>query len=611
MNLSFLRVNSLSTLPTGTTISQGSVIFDKEASGIYVAENDNDFVCYSGKVTDASWDATTSKLTISKIDGNIVLDFSDVATASGVTSLLAPLRTDINNLQSATGIADGATRVTFTDTSYLNGTGIDVSTLYDALVKLDHAIYEASENAGVTSFGGAKGSISVDTTTTTDGEVKFTMDGSTLKAEVVGIDTAAYKAEEYFIGETTDTSVNDTIKGAKKYADAIVEDLDASVGNLTTLTTDAKTTLVAAINEIDDHADKADASIQAMTGTATIASKDASDIVTIKVGIEQADGIISNTSGTDITLSKVAVTGTAADVTIVDASSKITATNVEDALTELVKRIDVAEGGMRYNGVLDSSIASLNTLTNTIKAGDTYLASGEFTIGTGDNAVSVEIGDMIIYKGADVDAATTLTTSNCNVIERESDVMVTADGTLTSDYVVIGGGNKTVKSTSVDISSLEDAIGYANSAVQTVSHGTDGSFITIDVNTDGGTSGDKQVTINGSLTKAVISATLDPSIGGVLTTDNIQTIKEYADSVAADTVQSVTGETAITDSNYINVAVTASTDASNAVTLSTTANVETQDVSTASSSSDGLATAYNVQDYVKAYVNAQLVWTMF
>ena len=79
-----------------------------------------------------------------------------------------------------------------------------------------------------------------------------------------------------------------------------------------------------------------------LDSTASIASlDDSTGIITIKGGLVETDGIVVNapTTGTgavdDVVLAKVASTGTAADIAIVDAGSFITATNVEDALQEL------------------------------------------------------------------------------------------------------------------------------------------------------------------------------------------------------------------------------------------------------------------------------------
>lgn len=73
-----------------------------------------------------------------------------------------------------------------------------------------------------------------------------------------------------------------------------------------------------------------------LDGSATIASE-ASGVVTLKAGISQVDGVVGNSSASDITLAKVATTGTAADVAIVDAGGYITATDVEGALAEIAQ----------------------------------------------------------------------------------------------------------------------------------------------------------------------------------------------------------------------------------------------------------------------------------
>ena len=57
-----------------------------------------------------------------------------------------------------------------------------------------------------------------------------------------------------------------------------------------------------------------------LTGSATIATV-ADGVVTLKAGVVEADGKISNSTGADITLSKVATTGAAADVAVAAAAA--------------------------------------------------------------------------------------------------------------------------------------------------------------------------------------------------------------------------------------------------------------------------------------------------
>lgn len=92
-------------------------------------------------------------------------------------------------------------------------------------------------------------------------------------------------------------------------------------------------------------------------GSATIATV-SSGVVTIKAGVSQSDGAIAQGSGDDITLAKVATTGTAADIAIVDSANKIAATNVEGALGEIATAIgdDATSGTVkgRIKGLEDN-----------------------------------------------------------------------------------------------------------------------------------------------------------------------------------------------------------------------------------------------------------------
>lgn len=95
-----------------------------------------------------------------------------------------------------------------------------------------------------------------------------------------------------------------------------------------------------------------------------------------------------------------------------------------------------------------------------------------------------------------------------------------------------------------------------------------------------------------------------------VTTAKLDSSVQTALGKANTAVQTVTGETATTDGDYVNVKVTA-TRSGNDVTLATTSNVTTKDVSTAATNANGLATAYDVQTFVKAYVAEQLQWAEF
>lgn len=113
-----------------------------------------------------------------------------------------------------------------------------------ALADTDASI-TAIKNSYVISFGGAKGEISVDTTNNAQGEVKFTMDGSTLKGAVNGLGTAAFvdttafdaagaaataksEAISAVTGSADDESTSKTIEGTRKYAEELVAAVPAA-----------------------------------------------------------------------------------------------------------------------------------------------------------------------------------------------------------------------------------------------------------------------------------------------------------------------------------------------------------------------------------------------
>ena len=71
-----------------------------------------------------------------------------------------------------------------------------------------------------------------------------------------------------------------------------------------------------------------------LDGSATIASQ-SGDVVTIKAGVAEVDGIVGNASGSDITLAAVATTGAAEDVSYDNTTSGLTATDVQAAIDEV------------------------------------------------------------------------------------------------------------------------------------------------------------------------------------------------------------------------------------------------------------------------------------
>ena len=240
-------------------------------------------------------------------------------------------------------------------------------------------------------------------------------------------------------------------------------------------------------------------------------------------------------------------------------------------------------------------------------------ANDEFTEGSGDgkavkltianqsDPVYINVADLCdVYTAQQSAAEVQLAISNANEI---------------SASIVTGS----IAKTKLD-ASVQESLGKADTAVQSVAEGAGNGTISVD-GTD--------VSVHGLGTAAFLNASsLVQSVAegagnGTISVDGTDVSVHGLGSAAFEAstafataaqgtlaesaVQSVTGETAVTDSSYVSISVEAATDSSNAVTLSSHANVTTQDVSTATSSVDGLATAYNV----KQYVDTQHEWLQF
>ena len=159
-------------------------------------------------------------------------------------------------------------------------------------------------------------------------------------------DVATLKGEE---------SVAGSVKAiAKSYADG----KDAAIAEAKKAGTDAQSTIDAyktandtRVKAIEDKEATWDGKQDAITdGSATIATV-LDNIVTLKAGVGQSAGAVTQGTGADIILAKVAKTGTAADVAIADIDNKITATTVEGALTELATSIANATNGAKVTCV--------------------------------------------------------------------------------------------------------------------------------------------------------------------------------------------------------------------------------------------------------------------
>lgn len=138
-----------------------------------------------------------------------------------------------------------------------------------------------------------------------------------------------------------------------------------------------------------------------LDGSATIASV-SSGVVTLKAGITEADGIVSNNSDSDIVLAKVATTGAAEDVSIADAGGLISATDVEGALQELAA---ASAGGVASKTVYITETSGTSSDPFSKKYGIYQGSTGSSASPVaGEKLADIDIPkDMVVESGSVVD----------------------------------------------------------------------------------------------------------------------------------------------------------------------------------------------------------------
>lgn len=168
--------------------------------------------------------------------------------------------------------------------------------------------------------------------------------------QVNGTTIVVNKAANLAVDGTYNASTNkiasqDTVKNAiDAIAGAGLAVDNAGVVTATTQATADGTTNVATTKFVHNVIETLDTQNDVHDVVYTQAAGDTGAKLTFK-GVSETDGVIAQGTGTDeLQFAKVATTGAAADVTIADAESKITATTVEGALTELAKAIEALQG---------------------------------------------------------------------------------------------------------------------------------------------------------------------------------------------------------------------------------------------------------------------------
>ena len=271
---------------------------------------------------DAAVDNMNGTATIATESNGIVTLKTGVIQTDGKISNDSGSGIDLAKV-ATTGDAADVDFTPYTPEGLGSGEGIDATNVQDAIKQVVDKIIENEE---VT----AEAIAAIQTSTGLDENLQYVKKQN---ANYIGnatditnaVNILDDKLAEISGGGVTDVKINGTSIKSNSEADIAVDG-----------TYNASTNKVATQSTVTT-------AIEALDGSAVIASQ-TGNVVTIKTGVTEANGVISNDTGTDIVLKEVAVTGAAADVSIADAESKITATTVEGALTELAKAIEALQG---------------------------------------------------------------------------------------------------------------------------------------------------------------------------------------------------------------------------------------------------------------------------
>ncbi len=165
-------------------------------------------------------------------------------------------------------------------------------------------------------------------------------------------------------------------------------------------------------------------SIEALDASGIGIASVSEGVVTLKAGLAEADGIISNTSDADITLAKAATTGAAEDISITDSEGYFTSTDVEGALEELA---EASAGGVASKTVYITETAGSGSTAYSKRYGIYQGAEGSSADpDSGELLGNIDIPkDMVVSSGSVVD----ITYDNGHLYDGATDVTEIIKGT--------------------------------------------------------------------------------------------------------------------------------------------------------------------------------------
>lgn len=553
----------------------GALTFDDTAKAIYVGDGS-----VANLVTSAVKDATFTNrvLTVSKVDGtSFTLDFSDVASAEGVNSLLATLRDDINALDASVSTLKG--RVDNHDTSLAN--------LNTSITNLD-ASYKAADTALETKLVGDASDYK--TLGALENAVKAAKDVADAAQTANEVQTAITNAIDALAGSAEDADDSSFVKVA-------VTSENGEVKTVTVTTTD-----IAKASDLSNHIADTVKHITADERTAWNAAKSAidtflkdADMTTDAVDTlkELQKYMTDDASAANALVNRVGANETAIATLNGNASTVgSVAKAVADAKTELVG--DAAEEYNTLGKLEDKILAEASAREDADEALEAKITA----ITNGTNAV-ISFGGQkgeITVRGEQTGNGAVNLSMNGKQLEASIVGLKSAAFTDSSAYATADQG------------------ALADSAVQEVVEGETNGTIKVD-----GTA----VAVHGLKSAAFVETTAFDASGAAATAksevigaanddssaNTIYGAKKYAAEVAtaaqnAATVTGVNGNAVADASNY--VSITLGLDNKNVKVASVS--VDTQAVATAGTNAKGLAEASDVKSYVDTTVDTALAW---
>lgn len=551
--------------------TSGAIVFDSNSKTIFV-----DGVAYCGtyNVTDATY--ADNKLTITKVTGDpIELDFSDLASASAVMDVFKQISEKLGTLTASpvypTEGLDENTVKAYTDNAV-----VDSESFGSAINKIDNkvktTVEEIISNEEVTAgiFNDVKETVGMND----DYSITFTndliKDQTTVKGAIEKLASDAGNVDDVKIGGT---SVLNSDKEAIIAVDGTYNPETNKIATMSSINNAIKLNETAGAYIPEDETELFDEDVvQSLNSDNKLTTDD-----TVAEAIEKLDkkgktifneiitneGIVNNTfgqvqksTGLNDYFEYIPDTTTAY---INDAQSlKEADKKLDDAIKAIAqKQIDVADGEKILS--VDDNNAVSSTLTIDIEK-------------DGDNK------EYIVLKGID----------NAEVSKVDASAFV-KDGMITSVAWKEGSENvlvitwnddsgKNPTTTEVDMSKFIDTYTSGNETA---------------------------LTVNGYVITPNTGVVAENA--GTLTTGG-QVYTAIAATKGQD-IQTITGETAIVDSDktLVNVAVTTTKgESDDNYTVASTVSVTTQDVSSATESADGIATAKDVKDYVDGAVSGSV-----